>query len=208
MDDLTRIKGIGPATAKRLVKAGIDGFAALAVFEPEDPRFMSLGIGRVDLIGMMAAAKVMAADAEAMRLQDHHEVGGKPVAMAIAAVPERLPIAGDLLAPGLRQWPTADTLMPPKWPLDAEAGDFRGLGDMTAIEFARAFPLTVAAIREWSEQLGDAEAPTVRIRAKRDGFRRCNMAHPKAATDHPGERFTPDELERLLSEPNLVVELV
>lgn len=36
-DDLTAIKGIGPASAKALVDAGIAGFAALAAVDPANP---------------------------------------------------------------------------------------------------------------------------------------------------------------------------
>lgn len=48
----------------------------------------------------------------------------------------------------------------------------------------------------------------VRIKAKRDGFRRCGVAHPKAPTDHAADRFTPAELEILQADPMLSVELI
>jgi len=48
----------------------------------------------------------------------------------------------------------------------------------------------------------------VRIRSKRDGYRRCGVAHRKAATDHPASRFSEDELARLQADPVLTVELL
>ena len=51
-------------------------------------------------------------------------------------------------------------------------------------------------------------ATHVRIAAKRDGFRRAGIAHPKAATLHPIERFTPDQLDALRNEPMLLVDFV
>lgn len=48
----------------------------------------------------------------------------------------------------------------------------------------------------------------IRITSKLDGFRRCGIAHPKVATDHPAERFTEAELERLRADPVLTVEVI
>lgn len=48
----------------------------------------------------------------------------------------------------------------------------------------------------------------IRITSKLDGFRRCGIAHPKVATDHPAERFTEAELERLRADPVLSVEVI
>lgn len=48
----------------------------------------------------------------------------------------------------------------------------------------------------------------IRITSKQDGFRRCGVAHPKAATEYPDTAFTPDQLEQLQAEPMLTVEMV
>ena len=48
----------------------------------------------------------------------------------------------------------------------------------------------------------------IKITAKRDGFRRCGVAHTKEATLHPDKRFTADQLELLKAEPMLVVEVL
>ena len=45
----------------------------------------------------------------------------------------------------------------------------------------------------------------IRIIAKKDGFRRAGMAHYGIRT-YPDDYFTPEQLKRLKSEPNLVVE--
>lgn len=46
----------------------------------------------------------------------------------------------------------------------------------------------------------------IKITAKKAGFRRCGIAHPKEATLHPDKRFTPEQLDILKAEPMLVVE--
>ena len=48
----------------------------------------------------------------------------------------------------------------------------------------------------------------IRITSKRDGFRRCGVAHPATPTEYPKERFTEEELGTLLAEPMLTVETI
>nr|AUG44383.1 hypothetical protein Daes_2401 [uncultured bacterium] len=48
----------------------------------------------------------------------------------------------------------------------------------------------------------------IRISAKKDGFRRCGVAHPRSATEHPDKAFSSKELAILQAEPMLVVEVV
>lgn len=45
----------------------------------------------------------------------------------------------------------------------------------------------------------------IRIVSRKEGFRRCGVAHSVAPTDHPDDRFTAAELERLIEDPMLVV---
>ncbi|MFW5490427.1 MAG: HI1506-related protein [Desulfovibrio sp.] len=45
----------------------------------------------------------------------------------------------------------------------------------------------------------------IRITSKRDGFRRCGVAHTEKPTDYPDDRFTAGELAVLKAEPMLVV---
>lgn len=48
----------------------------------------------------------------------------------------------------------------------------------------------------------------IRITAKKDGFRRCGVAHPVQPTEHPDDKFNKQELEILQKEPMLVVEIL
>ena len=46
------------------------------------------------------------------------------------------------------------------------------------------------------------------ITAKKDGFRRCGMAHSAKPVQHNDDAFSQAQLEQLQAEPMLVVELV
>ena len=46
------------------------------------------------------------------------------------------------------------------------------------------------------------------ITSKREGFRRCGVAHAARPVEWPDERWTGDELAALLAEPMLTVEVV
>ncbi|MFZ5774030.1 MAG: HI1506-related protein [Thermodesulfobacteriota bacterium] len=46
----------------------------------------------------------------------------------------------------------------------------------------------------------------LRITSRKDGFRRCGVAHPATPTEYPADRFTEEEVESLKAEPMLVVE--
>ena len=48
----------------------------------------------------------------------------------------------------------------------------------------------------------------IQITSKRDGFRRCGVAHPKSTTQYPDNRFTAEQLKILQAEPMLVVQVV
>jgi len=48
----------------------------------------------------------------------------------------------------------------------------------------------------------------VEITSKRDGFRRCGLAHAMATTNYPADRFSADELSTLQQEQMLVVTIV
>lgn len=47
---------------------------------------------------------------------------------------------------------------------------------------------------------------TLRITAKRPGFRRCGVAHPDQPVDHAADDFTWEQIERLKADPMLVVQ--
>ncbi|WP_064116765.1 HI1506-related protein [Pseudomonas fluorescens] len=46
---------------------------------------------------------------------------------------------------------------------------------------------------------------TIVISAKRDGFRRCGIAHPSTPTSYPDDFFTEEQLDALDKEPQLVL---
>jgi hypothetical protein len=48
--------------------------------------------------------------------------------------------------------------------------------------------------------------PALKIISKKDGFRRCGVAHPAAPVIHPDGTFTPDQIAILKAEPMLIVE--
>lgn len=48
----------------------------------------------------------------------------------------------------------------------------------------------------------------VKIKSKREGFRRCGIPHSETPVVHPDDRFTPEEVKRLQEEPMLIVEIV
>lgn len=45
------------------------------------------------------------------------------------------------------------------------------------------------------------------ITAKKDGFRRCGVAHSAKPVEHQDDAFTPEQLAELQADPMLVVEL-
>lgn len=45
------------------------------------------------------------------------------------------------------------------------------------------------------------------ITAKKDGFRRCGVAHSAKPVEYQDDAFTPDQLAELQADPMLVVEL-
>ena len=49
------------------------------------------------------------------------------------------------------------------------------------------------------------DTPSVVIQSRRDGFRRCGVAHPADATTHPAGTFSVEELAILCDEPMLMV---
>lgn len=46
------------------------------------------------------------------------------------------------------------------------------------------------------------------IESKREGFRRCGIAHAATPTEYPNSRFTKKQLGALMEEPMLVVTYV
>ncbi len=46
----------------------------------------------------------------------------------------------------------------------------------------------------------------LKIIARREGFRRCGVAHPTGPTVYPDGTFTPEQIKILKAEPMLIVE--
>lgn len=46
----------------------------------------------------------------------------------------------------------------------------------------------------------------IRITSKRDGFRRCGVAHPAKPTEHPNDKFSKKELVKLKADSMLIVD--
>ncbi|MER8817177.1 HI1506-related protein [Mesorhizobium sp. M0965] len=75
-------------------------------------------------------------------------------------------------------------------------------------EFRARFPCLSTAIDAW-EASGAPALTAVRIRSKTDGFRRAGIAHSKTPVEHQLDGFrSPEPLEALFAEPNLVVEFI
>ncbi len=48
----------------------------------------------------------------------------------------------------------------------------------------------------------------IRITSKKEGFRRCGVAHPSTVTEHADDAFTSAQLKQLQAEPMLLIEIV
>lgn len=60
-------------------------------------------------------------------------------------------------------------------------------------------------IDEKASAKADAKARTITITAKRDGFRRCGVAHGAEPTGHAVDAFTPAQWVWIAGDPMLVV---
>lgn len=254
MDDLTRISGIGKATAKKLAAAGIDTFAKFAergftdklIFDlsrstEEGSRWIEEATelakgeaagGQIPEVPAGAPAAASLADPAA---QTATEYQGKPPrpddandgraeAQAVPAdggagdphtnTPESedrgggdgnpaVPAREDGPAQGL---PSLEELIGgglDEAELEAVDAELKGAQDA----FRKIYPHFAAAIDAW--QATNEGMPTVvRIRSKREGFRRGGMVHTKALREFAFDGFTsPDQLDVLFGEPVLTVEL-
>jgi hypothetical protein len=236
MDDLTRIKGIGKAAAKRLAGHGIETFASLAnlaafpnaaaeldvraewieqatamaiVAEAEadtqgnPPRPDEDGDGRAEAPAVPADGGLGGPHTDTPESEDRGGGGGDPAVPARDDAPEGSDDPRSEMGGG--DGPVADVSTVPPVPESAlvEEDTDAQLGILL-----RNFPLTLAAIRAFRAANPGINATAVRVTSKRDGFRRAGLAHAKAPTDHPAGRFSPEQIEQLLAEPNLTVELV
>lgn len=237
MDDLTRIKGIGPATAKKLAAAGIATVAALAAAIPDALTEFT-----------RSTAEAEAWIAEAIEVARGEKDGGSGPAKDASTVPldldELLTESGcetaqeliDMAKVGRKLMDAIAVHHGQEGPLKdwTPAGDpAEVVGDLVEmVNEARAAAAETGSGMEttdtgWAARApasfetefplttalmaawpGD-NAPMLRIAAKpKSGFRRAGMAHPHEAVDHRLDAFTPGQIEQLLGESNLTVELV
>lgn len=214
MDDLTRIKGVGAATAKKLIAAGVASFADLAALNTGEEPLVSIAQSEDQAAGWIAAAAGMApAPANPQ---------GKP--LSSDETPEaqlqdgaRLPADGRA---GDRQPSQTNTPEPPSEaqvedgsgnaaaPAQAAIGTAADWASQigTDSELADFCPHLTDALRSWAES--NSELPKLLvITSKREGFRRGGIAHPRAETEHEFDRFDFDDIEQMLAEPVLTVRL-
>lgn len=264
MDDLTRIKGIGPAAAKKLVAEGIDTFEKLAqanvkaewIHEAETilaDRQNTQGKPPrpVDGSESHAEAGALPADSGAGDPQQDNPRGSSGTAreasstgggttaetpsvgtqssspnlssdtesLEVAAVtklegPHSLLVPAEIYEAG-REMVSDALLAEPGGIETSETAEWRVFEDLAGEERERRYPLMMAALYGWTAtavRAGDPErfaaGPNIRIVAKRDGFRRAGLSHPKSPVDHQARSLTPDQIEQLLGEPKLKVEFV
>lgn len=207
MDDLTRINGIGKATAKTLAAAGVTSFAELAGLNVDQGPAKELGLKATWIAEAMSFVTEASQDTKGSSgtAREASGTGGGTAAVTpnVGAQPGSPHISAD--TPSLK---TADG---GSGGPAAPAADFSAWrGDVGMDEARKRWPLTIAAITAWDDgNVGPADRePLLRIAARREGFRRAGIAHSKAPTEHPISSFTPDQVEQLLAEPNLVVEIL
>jgi len=247
MDDLTRIKGIGPAAAKRLAQAGIDSFETLAhdgiagqhgvkvewISEAAELLHAAANENtegkppRPDEQGGSAEARPIPADSGPGDPQQDTPRGSSGTAREASSTGSGT--TAEMPSVGTQSGspnPPSDTApesvgvgdAPNAGVPDAPAGEggldffFVDGWPVKGEEFRRRWPRTAAALAAYAEpHMGQSlvHGPrTIRIAAKRDGFRRAGLSHPKSPVDHLVETFTPDQVEQLLGEPGLRVEFV
>lgn len=118
MNDLTRINGIGPATARALAVAGIETIPALAAADPEalavHEAFRGLRASPGDLANWIAEAQKVAGKPDALKLEDAK--GGEDSARADAADSAAPPDSPPEPTPGAAGAGQADSKTPPPAP--------------------------------------------------------------------------------------------
>lgn len=181
-DDLTIIRGIGEATAKKLAAAGISTFALLAaVTDPLPPALDKLGSADEWKWWRKAAQR------EVDRIA---KVSGGASAAAAADAPTEA-------APATERIETAAAPAP-------SAG---GAGTDPAATAAPASAGADAKPAAEASAVGSSW-PLVRITSKREGFRRAGIAHTRDPVDHPAHLIAQEQLTALCAEPMLTVALV
>ena len=204
MDDLTRIKGIGAATAKKLAAAGYASFVDLANAAPTEDTLGGIANSPEQTAAWIEAAGTLAAEASPPS-------GGETGQQAPTHTPEsedRGGGGGNAAAPAGEQSSEGNG--------EAGAGkpkqtgltvDLPSWANKLAAENVRnTCPLLVAALEAWGAE-NETLPNSLIISSKREGFRRAGIAHTRAEVSHEIGVFTLDQIEQLLAEPVLKVRL-
>ncbi|MAZ84127.1 MAG: hypothetical protein CME90_11045 [Hoeflea sp.] len=205
MDDLTRIKGIGAATAKKLAAAGYASFADLANAAPTEDTLAGIANSPEQSAAWIEAAGTLAAEASppsgdeagqqvpthTPESEDRGGGGGNPA----APVGETLPAGNGAAAAGAEPKQGDKALDVPNWAKKLAAENLRAI-----------CPLLIAALDEWGTETETLPTSLI-ISSKREGFRRAGIAHTRAEVSHEIGAFTLDQIEQLLAEPVLKVRL-
>lgn len=210
MDDLTKIRGIGKAAAKRLTAAGYGSYAALAAATDAAAlaKLQKAGFATVDINAWVVAADALiAAETNSEGSKDgQSDPAGAPAQADAGASP-----SGEAAGLAASDAPADSEVPQGTISLPGRSG-WLELENMSRADAEQRFPLTLQALQAWMETAGGAAklqaGPVLRITARRDGFRRAGISHPRQPTEYQAERFTPAEVENLLAEPSLTVELI
>lgn len=207
MDDLTRIKGIGKATADKLGAAGIDSFLKLANLAPDHSAREEVDI-KDDWIAQ-AGALVPAEEPVAMppdatpATRDDRPVIEKQEA---TPAPAGFDPGGMVSQPSDR--PTGIPVRPAVIAPDGAGADANDGWAEFPDDWA-GFPHLKAALDAWAAEHGSDTAPqAIRVAAKRAGFRRAGIAHSTEPVSHPLETLYLAQIEALLAEPMIDAVLV
>ncbi len=237
MDDLTRINGIGKATAAKLVAAGFDTFEKLAVEGPGLQGVKAEWILEARRIleestGDATGESLLMTSADGVEWEEIARENSEGTAASGSVLVDAAGAAGD---PAVADQPAASAAEPAAagaagTPSEDAPPSDQGAGDMPPADvsgmplalrieaaaaqldaqeasFRAAYPHFSAAIDALMAR-GGGEPRSLRIVSKVEGFRRGGVAHSKAPVEHPIGRFPLAQLEQIFAEPNLSAEFV
>lgn len=209
MDDLTRIKGIGVATAKKFNAAGVSSFAAIAGLHAGDETLAAIAQSPEQAVAWIEAAGELAGPVKDIMEKPLGSDGKPEVQLQDGANLPADSRAGDR--------PTTQPITPPE--SSQEGGNTATLPNASADErpewteqlgpdgeLVDFCPLLVAALREWADRNAALPEALV-VSSKREGFHRGGIAHPRSETTHAFDQFDFDDIERMLADPVLTVRL-